>query len=144
MIRRATKGDIKPIVRLELKSLSAADHGNLVVSPDRVKAVLMECLTNPRSFAWVAEVDGEIKGALCALVEECLFYERQAATVVMFYSEMRGEGVKMLRTLMRWAKSRPGIKIVAFTPPFGADPRIGHLLTRAGLETSLPVYTRIF
>lgn len=144
MIRKATPDDIPAIVRLGLQALAEDKPERLVIAPDRVRAVALECVSSARNFAWVAEVDGEVRGAVCAQVGDCMFYERQAATVVQFYArEAPGEGAKLIRQFLRWARARPAIKVVMFTLEWNADPRIGKLLGHMGLKTALPVYMEV-
>ncbi len=143
MIRKATPSDIKGIVALGLASLEKDAYENLLISPDRVMAIAQECVSATCNFSWVAEKDGEIVGAVCAIVTDMLFYERKQASVIQFFCEEPGDEVKLLREFMKWCESRPAIKMVCFTLEYNADPRIGLLLKRLGLTQELPVYLKM-
>lgn len=138
MIRKAVPADIPAIVTLGIEGLERGAYKNLVISRERVEAVARECVSAASNFAWVAERDGVVCASVCALVHPCMCYERNQASVVQFYTRVPGEGVKLLRELMRWWKSRPGIKIIAFSLEYDADPRIGTLLKRIGFTEVLP------
>lgn len=142
-IRRATPNDIKDIVALGLEALEIDAYENLIISPDKVEAIAKECVSATCNFAWVAEKDGKVVGAVCAIVTDMLFYERKQATVVQFFCKERGEGVKLLREFMKWCESRPAIKMTCFTLEYNADHRIGLLLNRLGLKQELPVYLKM-
>jgi hypothetical protein len=141
MIRPARPQDVPAIVRLGMAALNESPYPTLRISEAKVIEVAKACVSSPQHFAWVAEVEGEVRGAVTAFVDDCLFYERKQANVVQFYArEAPGEGIKMIRELMRWARARPVIKMVCFTLEVSADPRIGKLLSRMGLKAELPVY----
>lgn len=142
-IRKAGPGDIPGIVALGLASLEKDAYENLIISPDKAKALAQECVSATCNFAWVVEKDGEIVGAVCAIVTDMLFYERKQASVVQFFCNEPGQGVKLLREFMKWCESRPAIKMACFTLEYNADPRIGLLLTRLGLKQELPVYLKM-
>ena len=142
-IRKATPDDIEGIVALGLEALAKDAYPNLVVSKVKVFSLATEIISSASNFAYVAVKDGIIVGAVCALVHTMLFYERSQASVVQFYCKSPGAGVKLLRELMKWVDSRPVIKMVCFTLEAKADPRIGKLLTRLGLNEELPVYLKI-
>lgn len=140
MIRRATPYDIPAIIALGIEALNRGTYPNLVISHEKVSAMARQCVSSSQNFAWVAERDGIVGGALCALVHENTFHERQKASVVQFYTRIPGEGVKLLREFLRWARGRPAIKIISFTLEPDADPRIGKLLSRLGLHRELRVF----
>jgi len=140
MIRRAVPADIPAIVELAIEALRQGAYENMVINREKVEAMVRVCLTSPPNFAWIAEHDGQIGGAVGALVHECMFYDRIQATVVMFFCKIRGEGVKLLREFLRWARARPAIKLIAFSLEYDADQRIEILLKRLGLTKALPAF----
>ena len=143
MIRRATPSDIKGILALGLASLEKDAYENLVICPEKMELLAKECVSATCNFAWVAEKDGEITGAVCAIVTDMLFYERKQATVLQFFCNQPGEGVKLLREFMKWCEARPAIKMACFTLEYKVDPRIGLVLKRLGLKQELPVYLKM-
>ena len=142
-IRKAAPDDIPSIMKLGLDALESDAYENLVISRTKVYSLATECVSSSSNFAWVAEKDGEIVGAVCALAHTMLFYERSQASVVQFYCKSPGDGIKLLRELMKWFNSRPVLKMICFTLEVKADPRIGKLLNRLGLDEELPVYMKI-
>ena len=140
MIRKATPGDIPAIVELGIEALRQDAYDELLIAPDKVRRMAVECVSSANNFAWVCESDGRVQGAVVALVHELMFYERKQASCVMFYCKVPGEGVKLMREFLRWARNRPAIKLIVFTLERRADPRIGKLLTKLGLKTGLPVF----
>lgn len=132
--------DIPAITAIGLEALRAQAYPGLVISPEKVEHVARECVTSASNFAWVAERDGVVGGAVCALVHDQMWYARKQASVVQFASNIPGDGAKLLREFMRWARGRPAIKLISFSLECDADPRIGKLLERLGLRTALPNY----
>jgi hypothetical protein len=140
MIRKATPADIPAIVELGLEAMNKGAYPNMVISREKIEAMARECVSSAQNFSWVAEKNGIVGGVLCALVHDCMFYERRQATVVQFYSHLPGEGMNLLRKLKRWWQSRPGVKMIVFSLEHDADPRIGKILQRMGFFVALPVY----
>ncbi len=143
LIRKAKPSDVPAVVRLGLEALNQDPYEELLICEDKVKAIAIECISAPCNFCWVAEKDGEVVGAVTAIVHQMAFYERSQATVVQFFCKEPGEGIKLIRELLNWVDTRPAIKMVCFTLECRADPRIGKLLNRLGLKKELPVYMRL-
>lgn len=140
IIRKATPLDIDAIIALGMEGLELYQYPNMRVDRSKVHNIALECISAPCNFAWVVEDDGEITGAICALVHSMLFYERSQASVVQFFCKTPGYGVKLIKEFLTWARSRPVIKMICFTLDARMDVRIGRLLTRLGLKEELPVY----
>lgn len=143
IIRKATPSDIAAVADLGIEALKIDKYDKLIIDREKVVAVARECISSSNNFCWVVEKDSEIVGAVTALVHPMAFYERSQATVVQFYCKESGQGIKLIREFLKWAKSRPAIKMVCFTLECKADPRIGKLLERLGLNNELPVYMSI-
>jgi hypothetical protein len=140
MIRRAVPSDIQAIVELGIEALNKGAYKNMVVSRTKVEEMARLCVASPANFAFVAERDGVVGGAVCGFVNECLFYERKQLSIVQFYCRIPGEGIKLIREVLRWARGRPAIKLIVFSMEHDADPRIGLLLKRLGLWMALPTF----
>lgn len=140
MLRKATPSDTPAIVSLGIEALESNPYEGLVISRDRVNSLITECVSAACNFAWVSEIDGKVVASVMALVHPNMVYERNCATVVQFYTRVPGEGAKLIRQFLRWARSRPAIKLITFTIDYNADPRIGKLLERMGLCMALPVF----
>jgi hypothetical protein len=143
IVRIATPSDVDAVCKLGLKALEHDAYEGLVIDRVKVYALATECISSAAHFANVVEKDGEIVGALCAMVHPILFYEKNQATVLQYYCSEPGAGIKMLRAFMQWVKSRHGIKFISFTLESNSDPRIGDLLKRFGMTNELPVYFKV-
>lgn len=143
VIRIATPDDIDAVVALGLEALQNEPYPGLTISRVKVYTVATECISSSNNFAWVAEKDGKIVGAVGAIVHPIMFYEKRQASVVQYYCTEPGEGIKLLREFMKWVKNRPVIKMVCFTLEINTDPRIGDLLSKLGLTGDLPVYLKL-
>lgn len=142
-MRQATHKDIDSIVQLGIEALERDPYPGLVISRDKLKEVAIECVSQNCNYAWVEERDGEIIGAVCALVHEMIFHERKQATVVQFYCNQPNQGIGLLRHFLSWARGRRTIKMICFTLECRADPRVGKLLKRLGLKNELPVFIEL-
>ena len=142
-MRAATLADVDSIVALGMEALERNPYPGLLVSRSKVKEVAVECISQNCNFAWVEEEDGVVVGAVCAMVHEMTFHERQQATVVQFYSTKPNKGVRLIREFLKWARGRRTIKMICFTLECKADPRVGKLLNRLGLKQELPVYMEL-
>lgn len=140
MIRKATPADVPAIVEMGLEALNTSPYPNMVISRQKVEAVALECVSSAKNFSWVAEKDGVIGGALCAVTHDCMFYERQQASVVQWYCKIPNDGIALMREFIRWANSRPAIKMISVSLEYDADPRIGKVLKRLGLDMTLPAF----
>ena len=142
-LRPAVPDDIPGILDLGMEALKNDPYEGLVISRDRMFEVARTCVSGAAHFAWIGEQDGKVVAAVLALVGPMSFYERSQATVVQFYSKAPGEGIKLMREFLRWARGRRNIKAIMFTLEHRADPRIGKLLTRLGLKVELPIYMEV-
>lgn len=143
MIRRAVPDDLPAIVALGLEALERGAYPELVISRAKVEALARQCVSAARNFSWVAEKDGEVGGALCAIVSPLPFHERDQAVVIQFYSRIPGDGIALIRAFLRWTRGRPGIKLTQFTLETDADPRIAKLLVRLGVSHEHPVLVQV-
>jgi len=145
MIRNGNIHDSKQILPLAIEALERDAYENLLISPDKIKAMILEIVSSKRHFGMVSvDEEGNIQGVVAAVVNDLAFYERKQASVVMYYCKRPGDGIKMLRKLMRWIEARPIIRLVEFTMEACTDPRVPKLLKRLGLvNESLPTYVYI-
>lgn len=143
IIRAANPSDIPAITALGIEALEKDAFPSMVIAPDKVEAMALECVSSASNFAWVAEENGKVVAAVSALVHELMFYERKQASVVQFYTTYPGAGIKLIREFLRWARSRRVIKMICFTLEVDADPRIGKMMKRLGLKEELPVWMEL-
>ena len=140
MIRKATPNDLNRIVELGIEALRIERYPNLVLSQERLQAMAVACISSTQHFSWVCEQEGKLMGAVLAMTVPGFWFERSECNVIMFFCKAPGEGVKMLRELLRWYRSRPILKRLMFVCEFDADPRIEKLLSRLGAKKICPVY----
>lgn len=135
MIRRATIHDLGAIVDLAIEAIDPKSVPTLRIDRERIEAMCKEVITAPKNFAMVSIRDGKIVGAVGVLVHDSLFFERMTASVLMFYCKAApGDGARMIRDFIRWAKGRPAIKQIIFSLEWDADPRIAKFLDRMGFK----------
>ena len=145
MIRKAIPADLnrEESIPLVIEALRTERYPTLVISLERIRATALECITSAQNFAWVCEKDGKIVGAVGATTNPGFWFERSEVNVVMFYCKAPGEGIALLRELVRWFRSRPILKRLNFVCEYDADPRLGKLLERLGLNKAFPTYSLI-
>ena len=143
ILRKAVPDDVYGILDLAIEAINTNPYEGLEISKTKVFALAIECISSAPNFMMVAEDDGEIVGAVAALVHPMMLYEKSQASVVQYYCKKPGYGIKLIRELMKWVESRPVIKMVCFTLENKGDPRIGSLLRRLGLNEELPVYMKL-
>lgn len=143
MIRKAVPDDIQGIMDLGIEALNISPYPNLVINRVKIYSMATECVSSANNFAWIVKEENEIVGAVCAIVHPIMFYDGSQASVVQFYCKSPGNGIKLLREFMSWVRGRHIIRMVCFTLEMRADPRIGKLLNRLGLNKELPVYLKI-
>lgn len=143
MIRQAKPQDVAQIVELAVESVSR-DPLPVRIDREGMAEMARELIAGNAHFAWVAEEDGKVVGAVGAITQPGFWHERMSCSVVMFYCRRPGAGIALLREFARWVKSRPTIKIASFHLEPGMDERIGVLLKRLGFTLSSPqfVYVR--
>lgn len=93
-----------------------------------------EAIAGNQHFVWVSEVDGNIVAAVGAMSERSFWYERQQCSVMLYYTRVAGEGVKLLREFARWIKSRPAIKVAVLELEPETDPRLVKFLGKIGFS----------
>lgn len=143
IIRKAVPNDIHAIVDFGIEVLNINPYENLSISRVKVYSMATECVSSSNNFAWIAEKNDKIVGVVGALVHPMMFYEGSQASVVQFFCKSPGNGIKLLRKLMDWIEGRHVIKMTCFSLEVRADPRIGKLLNRLGLDKELPIYIKI-
>lgn len=140
MIRPAKPQDVKAIVRMGRKALDAAGYKGLFVDPDKLLAEAKECVSSARHFSWVSELDGEVVASVVGRVDPFMWFKGQQLSIVQFYTEAPGEGVKLLRQLRKWYIGRAGIRAITFVFEGNADPRVQKLIDRIfGTTIAFPV-----
>lgn len=133
MIRPAVLADVASIVDIAVESVSQ-DPLPVKIDRDAMADTVKEAIAGNSHFIWVSEIDGEIVGAVGAMAERSFWYERQQCSVMLYYTRRPGEGLKLLRELGRWIKSRPVIKVAVMELEPNTDPRLIKFLSRIGFS----------
>lgn len=130
--RRATTADIPAIVEIAVASVSV---NPLPVKIDRAAmAEAVQFGLNPAHFVWVTEVDGKVVAAVVAHVSPGFWHERLTCSVLLYYTQVPGAGIGLLREFARWVKGRSAIKVAVFELEPDADPRLVRFLKRLGFD----------
>jgi hypothetical protein len=141
MIRPAAPKDIDIIVELGIESLNNDAYEELIISKEKVREVAIECVSSSSHFSWVSEIDGNVVGAVLAMVFPMQFYERSQCSVIMFYCRVPRSGGFLIRKLFKWYQSRPMLKMLEFTLERNMSPKIADFLTKLGITPELPVHS---
>lgn len=141
-IRQARVGDIQALVGLGVEGLQLSEDPRLVIDRDKLVALARECVSGASNYCWVVEDDdGEIVGAISALVHDMLMHQRRQATVVQWYCKVPPYGVYLLRRFLAWARSRRVIKMIVFDG-IGDDSAV-RVLQACGVCEAQPAYVEV-
>jgi len=141
--RKAKPQDVPAIVEIAVISVS---NNPLPVNIDReAMARMANACINPAHFAWVAEdEDGKVVAVFGACVQKSFWYDKMQCSVLLYYSLVKGAGVKLIREFAKWIKSRSAIKVAVLSLEPNADPRLVRFLKHLGFsrETVTLSYVR--
>ena len=130
VIRKAKPSDVPQIVDIAYESVTQ-NPIPVIIDRDAMKEQAEECL-GPAHFLWVSEIDGVVVAAVAASVSESFWHQRNVCSVLLYYSRVSGEGVKLLREFARWVQGRPGIKVATIEFEPETDPRLISFMKRLG------------
>lgn len=133
MIRKATLADVPAIVDIAVESVTQ-NPLPVRICRESMADTAREAIAGNQHFVWVSEIDGEVVAAAGAMSERSFWYERQQCSMMLYYTRVPGEGVKLLREFGRWVKARPVIKIAVIEMEPDADPRLIKLINRIGFS----------
>jgi len=133
MIRKATLADVPVIVDIAVESVTQ-NPLPVRICRESMADTAREAIAGNQHFVWVSEIDGEVVAAVGAMSERSFWYERQQCSMMLYYTRVPGEGVKLLREFGRWVKARPVIKIAVIEMEPDADPRLIKLINRIGFS----------
>ena len=128
------------MVRLGIDALKASPAPRQRISGEKLQNIARECIVGPNDYAKVSVQNGVVVAAVCAVVDEQILFERKQASVIQFYTTAPGEGIKLIRDFLRWARAQRKIKSIVFMLEVDADPRICKMLERMGLSSRMPTY----
>jgi hypothetical protein len=109
VIRKARPEDLDAIVDLAVEAVSRSPFP---VKNDKaaMKETASICL-QPAHYLCVSEIGGQVVGALAAQVMPSFWHEKLSCSVLMHYSSVPGEWVKLMKHFSQWVQGRHGIKV---------------------------------
>lgn len=118
MIREATEDDIPRIIEsVGLRLHAKSGNEDVPIHKATVFGVMRVFVLAKDKFFVVSEHKGEIRGFLMASVEPFWWDDPQRGRRFVsdwaFYSEIRGDGILMLKALQEWAWMQPRVVEVA-------------------------------
>lgn len=134
MIRPATLADIDSIFGIAIYEVRK--YENLRPDVDKMKNVIRHVISSAKHFCWVCtDSQNRANGVIVGLVNNNLWAQRQSCNIVLWVSDIPGEGVKLLRALRDWIQSRRAVKVVGFAPDLDdIDPRVWKLAEMMGFK----------
>ena len=130
MIRKGIPSDVEAIVEIAIESVSR-NPIPVIIDRKAIKAQVIECM-GPAHFCWVSVIDGEVVGAVGAYVQPSFWHQRNVCSVLLYYTRVPGEGLKLIRQFARWVKDRPAIKVAVIEFEPETDPRLIRWMRRLG------------
>jgi len=134
MIRPATLMDVEAIFSEAI--FQQRIYENLKPNQEKIRKGIIEAISTAKHFVWVSvNKQNQPRGVLIGLTSENLWAQRQNCNIVMWVSDIPGDGVKLLRQFREWIRSRRAIKVAGFAPDTNTiDPRVWKLAEMMGFE----------
>jgi hypothetical protein len=121
-----------PQVRLRGETIACEYYPELIADLGREHALLSEARDSGDWYARVIGPKGNPYAALIARSGGNLWATRKHATVLLWYSTVPGQGMRLMRDFRDWARQQKGMVLAGFMDDFDMDQRIGKALKRAG------------
>lgn len=103
----------------------------------RMSNALREAISDPAHFAWLAiDRAGVVKGALLALTNDNLWAQRKHSQIVLWYSDLPGEGLRLLLRYRKWVESQRAIRFAGLAPGVPVSPGIFKIAEAAGFKAA--------
>ena len=113
MIRKATEEDIQYIIETGLRLHAKSGNEEVPVHKATVFATMRAFVLARDKFFVISERDDIVRGFIMASIEPFWWADpvrgRRYVTDWAFYSEIRGDGVLMLRAMQEWAWMQPRV-----------------------------------
>lgn len=129
MIREANPQDVDFITNIASR-LARTQFPELRFNRKNTKQIISDAISSPQCKVLVSYGD-EPSGALVSVCNDGVWFERKVSSLSLVYSEIPGDGLKMLRIWKRFALSRPAFKVIEVGFPARGD--LARLLQRIGL-----------
>jgi GNAT superfamily N-acetyltransferase len=138
MIRPAGFRDIPEIIRLSETMHQESRYRDLPYSGQKFSALLRRLIDSPSGMVAVAEKDGQIVGAVAAVITEHYFADANISYELGLYVEKahRGTlaGYRLAKEYITWARSK-GVDQIDMGITTGIDEdRTGRMYERLGLK----------
>ena len=130
--RKAKLEDVPAIVDIAVESVSR-DPLPVKIDRDAMAETARTCL-NPAHFMWVAEQDGKVVASVAACVQPSFWYQKLQCSVLLYYTQVPGAGLPLLREFARWVKSRSAIKVAVLELEPSTDARLVKFMKRLGFD----------
>ncbi len=127
-LRDATLKDVSGILAVVLKF---TDHLPVLPDKQKIKKLIVESISTKSNFCQVTTEGSQVTGALVAIGQQGLWFERRHLHILFFATSSTGGGIGMLRNVINWSRDRRAIKVVS--ADFLVPDRMGAMLERAGL-----------
>ena len=137
MIREAVYEDLDAIVALGYEARERSWYRHIPPDEPKFRKLTLRIMTSQQHLALVAERGGMVVGVLLAVSDEIFFSRAKSVTDILTYVRpaAAGDGARMARYLIRWAKARPSVcQIVLSISGDIVDPgRTGSMYESLGL-----------
>jgi len=120
--------DVKAITKLVL---SDVEHLPVLADSAKIKKLITESISTKSNFCHVSVEDGVVTGAVVAIGQQGMWFERRHLHILYLSTSTKGAGIALLRELLRWSRDRRAIKVV--TADFLVPPKMTNMLTRVGM-----------
>lgn len=112
----------------------------LRVDEKKMLQLFREGVSSAQNFVWVAENDGRVGGVLAAFTGENLWAQRRNCSILLWVSEIPGDGAALLRAFRDWIVPRRGVKVAGMSPDLDIDKRALRLAERVGFKKNGGAY----
>lgn len=135
MIRPATLGDVNAILSIAEREV-LDKYPCLKKDSDKMRHVIVETISSAKHFCWVScGKSGKPTGVIVGAVSQNMWAQRQCCNIVIWVTEVRGDGVRLLNQLKEWVTTRRAIKVVGFAPDTDdIDSRVWKLASMLGFK----------
>ena len=132
MLRKAKPSDLQAIIDLAVESVSR-NPIQVKIDMEAMRDQAEQCLM-PSHFLMVSEIDGAVVGAVAAFVSPSFWHEKTCCSVLLHYSRVPGEWVRLMKAFSEWVKSRTNIKVAVVELEPEHDARIIRFVKRLGFD----------
>jgi hypothetical protein len=111
--------------------LKFTEHLPVLPDAQKIKKLIVESISTKSNFCQVTTDGSQVTGALVAIGQQGMWFERRHLHILFFATSSTGGGIGMLRNVIKWSKDRRAIKVVS--ADFLVPDRMGAMLDRVGL-----------